>query len=207
MHSLVLWVQAVLVPLLGPPGVFLVAFCDSSIISLPEINDLLVVSSASSHPGTAWIYVLMATGGSLAGCSALWWIGRRGGEAVLERRFGVGRVARVRAAFQRWDVLALAIPAVLPPPMPFKIFVVSAGVFGFSFRRFAITLVLARGARYACWALIGLLYGDEAMAVLRAVDGWFASRATMLLYSLFGMTLVFCLALLAMRRRRRADLL
>ena len=207
MHRIAVWVQDVLVPLLGPPGVFLVAFCDSSILSLPEINDLLVVSSATTHPGTAWLYVVMATAGSLAGCSALWWLGRRGGEGVLQRRFGVARVARVRAAFQRWNVLALAIPAVLPPPMPFKIFVVSAGVFGFSFRRFAITLIVARGLRYTFWAVMGLLYGDEALEVLKAADTWFAQRTTALLLSLLGMTLVVVLAVLASRRRGRADLL
>src|SRR5262249_26137643 len=166
MHKVVLWIQTVLLPALGPSGLFFVAFCDSSFLSLPEINDILVVTSSSHNPATAWIPIAMATLGSLAGCSTLWVIGRRGGEPLLERRFGKAQVARTRAAFERWDVLALGIPAILPPPMPFKIFVLSAGVFGVPWRRFALTLILARGLRYVFWGLLGIFYGDEALDML-----------------------------------------
>jgi membrane protein YqaA with SNARE-associated domain len=176
MHKLVLWVKDVLVPFLGPPGVFVAALLDSSFLSLPEINDLLVVSSAAAHPGGAWVFVLMATGGSLAGCAILWWLGRRGGEALLHRRFERDHVERARGAFERWDVLALAIPSVLPPPMPFKIFVLGAGVFGVPFPRFLATLALARGLRYTVWAWAGASYGPAAIEALRAVDGWVAAR-------------------------------
>jgi membrane protein YqaA with SNARE-associated domain len=176
MHKVVLWIQTVLVPTIGAPGLFIVAFLDSSFLSFPEINDILVVTSSSAHPGRAWVYALMATLGSLAGCLVLWELGRRGGEAVLVRRFGLPRVERVRAAFRRWDVLAIAIPAVLPPPMPFKIFVLSAGVFGFPLKRMAVTLVVARGLRYAVWALMGALYGDEALEWLERFDRFFAAN-------------------------------
>jgi membrane protein YqaA with SNARE-associated domain len=114
MHKVVLWIQTVLLPALGPSGLFFVAFCDSSFLSLPEINDILVVTSSAHNPGGAWIPITMATLGSLAGCTVLWEIGRRGGEPLLERRFGKAQVARTRAAFGRWDLLTLAIPAVLP---------------------------------------------------------------------------------------------
>jgi membrane protein YqaA with SNARE-associated domain len=173
MHKAVVWIQTVFVPLLGPPGLFVVAFLDSSFLSLPEINDILVVTSASAHPGRAWLYALMATLGSVAGCLALWAVGRRGGEPLLVRRFGRERVERTRAAFARWGVLAIAVPAVLPPPMPFKIFVLSAGVFGFPVRRFAVTLMIARGLRYAVWSILGVVYGDEALVLLQRVDGSF----------------------------------
>ena len=202
MHKVVLWVQGVLVPWLGPPGVFIAAFLDSSFLSLPEINDLLVVTSAATDPDTAWMYMAMATLGSLAGCSVLWWIGRRGGEAFLVRRFGQQRVDGTRSAFARWDVLALAIPAVLPPPMPFKIFVLSAGVFGVRYRRLALTLVVARGARYAFWGLFGAFYGDEALATLRVIDHWFAERLVELALLVVGAS-VAALALALLRRRRR----
>ena len=82
MHGIVVWIQTVLIPTLGPFGLFVVAFFDSSFLSVPEINDVLVVTSSAGHPATAWMYVLAATLGSLAGCSALWYIGRRGGEAL-----------------------------------------------------------------------------------------------------------------------------
>ena len=180
MHKLLSWIQFVLVPWLGAPGVFLAAFLDSSFLSLPEINDMIVVAAAVAHPETCWRVAVMATLGSLGGCVVLWWLGRRGGEAFLVRRFGAVRVGRTRAAFERWDVLALAVPALLPPPMPFKIFVLSAGAFGVSLRRFVLTLTVARGLRYLFWTLLGLLYGEEALATLKAVDRWCAERAVLL---------------------------
>jgi len=198
-------VQGVLVPWLGPPGVFIAAFLDSSFLSLPEINDLLLVTSAATDPDTVWIYATMATLGSLAGCSVLWWIGRRGGEAFLVRRFGKQRVDDTRTAFARWDVLALAIPAVLPPPMPFKIFVLSAGVFGVRYRRLAVTLLVARGLRYAFWGLFGAFYGDEALATLRVIDQWFAERVLELGLLAVGVALAAITIALLRRRRRSAS--
>ncbi len=91
----------------------------------------------------------------------------------------------------------------LPPPMPFKIFVIAAGVFGFPWSRFALTLLLARGARYAAWAVVGAVYGDEAIAVLRGFDAWAAGRQTLLLSAAAGLTLA---TLVYFWARRRANL-
>ena len=200
MEKVVLWIQNVLLPTLGPAGLFVVAFFDSSFLSLPEINDILVVTACSLHPRSAWLPITLATLGSLAGCSVLWEIGRRGGEPLLERRFGKAQVARTRVAFERWDLLALIVPALLPPPMPFKIFVLSAGVFGVPWRRFAGTLILARGLRYVFWGLLGIVYGDEALRLLRAVDRWFDDNGLMVLAVLAAAALVG-LAAWAFRRR------
>lgn len=190
-------------PFLGPAGVFLAAFLDSSFLSLPEINDLLVVTAAARAPESAWLYVCMATLGSLAGCSVLWLVARRGGEALLYRRFGAERVVRTREAFRRWDVLALAVPALLPPPMPFKIFVLCSGVFGISFQRFALTLLVARGVRYLAWAFVGLRYGDQAMVLLRRFDAWFAEHLPLMLV-LLGVAMLAWLLARAGKRRREA---
>jgi len=193
------WIQAVLIPQLGPLGLFAVAFLDSSFLSLPEINDILVVSAALVDPTTAWLPIAMATLGSVAGSSVLWFLGRRGGEAFLERRFGRERTAWTRTAYRRWGVLALAIPAVLPPPMPFKVFVLASGVFGFPFPRFVVTLLVARGGRYCFWGAMGMVYGDEALAILQAVDHWTAERLPAVLAALAALAL---LALLVVMRRR-----
>jgi membrane protein YqaA with SNARE-associated domain len=201
MHRLIVWIQEVAVPVLGAPGVFLAAFLDSSFLSLPEINDLLVVTSAASSPERGWLFALTATLGSVAGCSVLWWIGWKGEEDLLERRFGVHRVSKAREAFHRWDFLALAVPAILPPPMPFKIFVIAAGVFGFSFRRFVLTLLLARGLRYAAWAAVGVWYGERAILVFKAVDDWMSARLPWLL----AMATAALLGWLAWWWRSRAD--
>ena len=96
MYRVLSWIQGVLIPLLGFPGLFAVAFVDSSFLTLPEINDVLVVSAALKDPAMGWAAVLLTTLGSVAGSSALWLIGRRGGEALLERRFGPERTARTR---------------------------------------------------------------------------------------------------------------
>jgi len=201
MHRLFVWVQDVLIPFLGAPGIFIAAFLDSSFLSIPEVNDFLMVTSCAAHPERAWLYVSMTTLGSLAGCSALWWLGKRGGEGFLVRRFGPARVEQTRERFKRWDVLALAIPSLLPPPMPFKIFVLSAGVFGIPYRRLALTLVVARGFRYVFWGSMGIVYGDEALELLRHVDRWFGDRVSLLL-TLAAAVIVAAAAVYALRKRR-----
>ncbi len=201
MHRLILWIQNVAVPALGAPGVFVAAFLDSSFLSLPEINDLLVVTSSATSPHRGWLFALMATLGSVAGCSVLWWIGWKGEEGLIERRFGVHRVAKAREAFHRWDFLALAIPAILPPPMPFKIFVIAAGVFGFSYWRFVVTLLVARGLRYAIWVAVGVWYGERALQVFKNVDDWMSARLPWLLAAA-AFALVGWLVSRALRRRR-----
>jgi membrane protein YqaA with SNARE-associated domain len=198
-HALVVWTQNVLVPWLGPAGLFVVCFLDASFLSLPEISDLLVIAWSATDPGTAWVAVLTAAAGSVAGCSALWALGRRGGEALLTSRFGEGRVAWARDAFRRWHMLALAVPALLPPPMPFKIFVLSAGVFAVPYRRFALTLFAARGVRYVFWAILGAAYGPAATEWLKGLDAWFGPRLPWLLGA---SALLGGAALLAARLRR-----
>jgi membrane protein YqaA with SNARE-associated domain len=197
------WIQGVLIPGLGPLGLFLVAFLDSSFVSLPEINDILVISAALRSPASVGLAVTLATLGSVAGCAVLWLVGRRGGQALLERRYGPERTARTRAAYRRFGILALAVPAVLPPPMPFKVFVLAAGVFGFPFRRFVVTLLVARGVRYAFWGSMGIVYGEAGLVILQAVDGWTTARMPLLglLAALGGLLVAWTLF-----RRRRARL-
>jgi membrane protein YqaA with SNARE-associated domain len=178
------WVQFVLVPALGAPGLFLASFLDSSFLSIPEIGDLLVIASCAARPDLAWLPVVMATLGSVSGSSALWAIGKRGGARLLLRRFGRVRVRRTRSAFARWGLLALAVPALLPPPMPFKIFVFSAGAFGVQYPRFALLLLAARGLRYSFWGTMGVLYGDRARQALQAVDARFAQTGPWVLAGL-----------------------
>jgi membrane protein YqaA with SNARE-associated domain len=202
MHGFIVWLQEVLLPRLGPAGVFVVAFFDSSFLSLPEVNDVFVVSSSAANPARAWIAVLATTLGSISGCSALWLIGKRGGEPFLLRRFGAGRVERTRHAFRRWDLLALAVPAVLPPPMPFKMFVFSAGVFGVPYARFLLTIVIARGLRYSFWGTMGALYGARALGYLTLVDAWFVEHLPIVAPVLVLLAIV---VIVLVRRRARAQ--
>lgn len=201
MHKAVLWIQTVLVPLLGAPGMFLVAFLDSSFLSFPEVNDILLVTSSHLHPGRAWLYVSMTTLGSVLGCIIMWELGRRGGESFFARRFGARSVERTRSALRKWGVLTLALPAILPPPMPFKIFVVAAGVFGVSRKKLIVTLVVARGLRYAFWAGMGVLYGDAALGWLDRFDDWFAKHWAQVVLGL-GLGIVAILVAFWARRLR-----
>ena len=115
---------------IGGPGLFAIAALDSSFVSLPQINDLLVVLMVTENKAWMPYYALMATLGSVVGCSILYTLAKKGGEALLRRRVLSGRVDRALALYRRHGVLALMVPALLPPPAPFKLFVLGAGIAG-----------------------------------------------------------------------------
>ena len=166
MSRFVQWIQALALAL-GAPGIVLVAFLDSSILSLPEIADLLVICMVTTHPARFALYVTSATIGSLLGCLALYYIGLKGGEAVMRRRFNSDRVDRTLAAFRRHGVMAVLVPSILPPPAPFKPFVLLAGVAEISVARFTTAILIGRGARYFIEGLLALWYGERALAYMR----------------------------------------
>lgn len=199
MHKVVLWIQETVLPTLGGAGMGVIAFFDSSFLSIPEVNDILVVTSSAAFPGRAWWYVLITTAGSVAGCFALREVGRRGGEALLVRKFGREQMERTRARFKKWDILCLAIPSMLPPPVPFKIFVLSAGVFGVPWQRFLVAIALARGARYTFWGFMGVMYGTRGLDLLQAFDRWFLERAAWFVGG--AVLMVAALVVWAVRRR------
>lgn len=144
---------------LGGPGLLLVALADSSFISVPEGNDLLiVVLSTGKEWGTMLYYVLMTVIGSTIGCSLLYWVGRRGGK-VMGSRPRKGRMESIRLKYQKWGVWAVLVPSILPPPTPFKVFVLSAGIFRLPFQRFLVAVAIGRTVRYLAWGVLAVLYG------------------------------------------------
>ena len=165
MSRIINWVQAFALSI-GGPGLFVIAFLDSSFLSLPEINDLLVIMLVIQNKQLMAYYALMATLGSIAGCLVLYFIGRKGGEAMLRRRFGGPRLERAMDFYQRYGVLAIAIPAILPPPSPFKVFVVMAGVAKLPVLQFVSAIALARGFRYFGEGWLAVRYGDQAITML-----------------------------------------
>ena len=154
MSRIVSWVQAFALSI-GGPGLFLIAFLDSSFLSLPEINDILVIVMVIEHKDLMPYYATMATLGSVTGCLLLYVIGRRGGEALLRRRFGGPRLERAMELSRKYGVLAVAIPAILPPPAPFKVFVVLAGVSRVPLVQFASAVALGRGFPLLRRGLVG----------------------------------------------------
>ena len=152
---------------MGAPGLFVVAFLDSSFLSLPEINDLLLVLMVTRQKSRMVIYATSATLGSIAGCLILYYIGRRGGDALVRKRFTSDRVDRALNVVRRYGVMSVLIPSLLPPPAPFKIFVLLAGVAGIGVWRFVTAIAIGRGLRYFGEALLAVRYGDRAMAYMQ----------------------------------------
>jgi membrane protein YqaA with SNARE-associated domain len=152
---------------LGAPGLVLVAFLDSSFLSLPEVTDILIVVLVIKRP-ELWIsQALFATLGSVLGCYALYLVGVKGGEVLLRRRFKEHQVERGLAVFRRYGLLAVVIPSILPPPMPFKIFVLLAGVAKVRPLTFIVAATIGRGFRYGSEALLAYWYGERASQFIR----------------------------------------
>jgi membrane protein YqaA with SNARE-associated domain len=195
MDRLIDWLQA-FAQSIGGPGLFVIAFLDSSILSLPEINDLLVVAAVIEHPRLLPYYAAMSTAGSLLGCFLLYYIGRRGGETFLRRRFGDERLDRSLRIFRRYGLFAVLVPSLLPPPAPFKIFVLLAGVAGISRTSFGTAILIGRGVRYFGEGLLALWYGERAIAFLQ-------EEGRTIALALAGLALATAIMVIVRRRRRQ----
>ena len=153
--------------MMGGPGLFAVAFLDSSFISLPQINDILVVLMVIEHKERMLYYAAMATAGSVAGCLTIYYIAEKGGEAFLRKRLRAGHVDRALALYRRHGVLALMVPALLPPPAPIKLFVLAAGLANVRPWQFVWAIAVARGARYVALGILSIYYGEAALELMR----------------------------------------
>jgi membrane protein YqaA with SNARE-associated domain len=98
------WVEAFALSV-GGPGLFIIAFLDSSFLSFPEVNDLLIVLMVINHPERMLFYASMATLGSIAGCLALYFVGRKGGHALLEKRFKGGTLDRASHVMRKYGAI------------------------------------------------------------------------------------------------------
>jgi len=164
--SFLQWIHGVALAL-GGPGLFVVAFLDSSFVSLPQINDVLVVLMVTDHKEWMLFYAAMATLGSVAGCYVIYYLAERGGEAFLRKRLKPGAVERTLSLYKRHGLLALMIPALLPPPAPFKLFVLAAGFAGVKRWQFITAVAIARGVRYLALGVLAVNYGDAALELMR----------------------------------------
>ncbi len=151
---------------LGGTGLFLISFLDSSVLTFPVINDLLLVDFSIRNPTGMPYYALMATLGSVAGCVLLYFIARKGGEALFHRHAGP-HAAGVKAWIEHNGFISVLIAALLPPPTPFKVFVIAAGVFEVPLRSFVAALTLARAFRYFGVGFLAVRYGERAKHYLR----------------------------------------
>jgi membrane protein YqaA with SNARE-associated domain len=152
---------------LGGLGLFVIAALDSSFLSFPQVNDLLIIYLSTKYPERMPYYATMTTAGSLVGCFLLYGVARKGGEVFLRKRFSAARVDRGMALYQRFGLLAVVVPSLLPPPTPFKIFVLLAGAAAVAPWRFALAIVIGRGIRYFGQGWLAVRYGERAAEIVQ----------------------------------------
>ena len=152
---------------LGAPGLFLIAFLDSTFLPLPGATDFLLIVMVTRHKEFVVWYILAAITGSMMGCLVMHAIGKKGGEALVRKRFTGEKTERAMAALQRHGMMAVLVPCLLPPPAPFKIFVLLAGVVGISAVRTAAAIAIGRGIRYVALGVLAVKYGERAMIFMR----------------------------------------
>ena len=182
----------------GGLGVLILAICDSSFLTVPEGNDLLIVIlSTGKSWGNMAYFVGMTVIGSVIGCLLLYSVGRKGGSPLLRRRFSQQKIDRAERLYKKYGILTIAIPSILPPPLPFKIFVLSAGVFRLSVLEFLTAVVIGRTIRYSMWGILAVLYGNSFKLYMQQNLN---SLGTILLV-VFGFVLAATLAYYLYRRK------
>jgi membrane protein YqaA with SNARE-associated domain len=159
------WIMG-LAEALGSPGLLLLAFLDSSFLSFPQVVDLFMVGLVVRYPERLLWYAALPTIGSVAGAYILYSLARRGGETFIRKRMHDHHVDRALEVFRRYGMLAVAVPSILPPPVPFKIFILAAGASGMSRRDFLIAISLGRGARFFGEAVLAAWYGEAALVAI-----------------------------------------
>ena len=150
---------------LGAPGLFLISFLDSSVLTFPVINDLLLIELSIQRPARMPLYAFLASLGSVLGCVLLYFIARKGGEAFFHRKAGKHAHA-IRHWVERNGFVGMLIAALLPPPTPFKFFVFAAGVFEVPLFSYTSAITIARLFRYFGIGYLAIRYGTDALPFL-----------------------------------------
>jgi len=156
---------------LGPFGLFAVALLDSAFVPLPSSADALMLLLSGAHPHLMPFYAFLATAGSTIGCVILYYISRRAGGRAL-KKFSEAKQKRVKELIDRYDVLAVLVASLLPPPFPFKLFVITAGVFRFSMLRFTLAIIAGRAFRFLLEGYFAVRYGSQAKQILAKYYPW-----------------------------------
>jgi membrane protein YqaA with SNARE-associated domain len=159
-----LWLQAI-VASAGGLGLFLIAFLDSSVLTFPVINDLLLIDLSVRNPARMPYYAAMATLGSVGGCLLLYYLAKKGGEAMFRKNAGP-RAQQIQGWIKRNGFVSILVTALLPPPTPFKVFVLAAGALEMPVRTFVLGLLMARGFRFFAEGFLAVKYGDQASGFL-----------------------------------------
>jgi membrane protein YqaA with SNARE-associated domain len=168
----------------GPFGLFAITLLDSALIPLPGGPDVVMILLTLQHPSWMLVYAAAATLGSVAGCVILYYISRKAGRGALNR-FSEAKQARVKRLIDRYDVLSVLIASVLPPPFPFKMFVITSGVFRLNVVRFAIAIGVGRAVRFLLEGYLAVHYGDQADVVFKRYFPWIGGGLALLIILIF----------------------
>ena len=190
-YTALLW--GILKPL-GAWGVFAIAGIDSAFLGMPL--DPVVATYVYSNPHRFLLYVFMASAGSAVGSIILYIIGYKGGEVFLERKMPKAKFEKIRASFDRHEFWALMFPAMMPPPFPFKLFVLAAAAFEMRFEHFLLAIFAGRFVRFLALSLLVIKFGPQAMDIVRRL---FLHHMPLLI----GIVLAILIALLIWRRKKR----
>jgi len=161
-HSLRRWIYH-----LGGLGFIPLGLLDSSVIPLPGSMDILTIFLSARNKEFWFYYAAMATVGSVVGGYVTYRLARKGGKEALTRRFPPEKLEKVYKTFERWGLGAIAVPALLPPPVPMVPFVLTAGAMQYPVRKFLLALSVGRFARYTLLAFLAALYGRHILAFIR----------------------------------------
>ena len=182
--------------LYGGWGLLGISFLDSSFVALPSANDLLLIHLSSQHPKRALLYALASTVGSVLGAYVVYGLAR-GGAKFLWRWQSSAAMTRAHRWLERNEFVSILVMSLLPPPAPFKAFLVAAGALRVNAARFGLALLAGRGLRFTSEALLGARYGAQAESYLKEHILW---------ASLVAVGLVVMIAALHRRlARRRAE--
>jgi membrane protein YqaA with SNARE-associated domain len=163
-YTAFLW--ALLKPL-GAWGVLVVATLDGAFIGLPV--DAVVAGYVYQDHARFLLYALMAAAGSTLGSIVIYVIGYKGGEELLRKRIPPARFEKIHAAFDKHPFWSLMLPAMLPPPTPFKLFVLAAAVSEMGFLRFLVAIFSGRMVRFLLLGLLTVKFGPNVVRVLGAL--------------------------------------
>jgi membrane protein YqaA with SNARE-associated domain len=151
---------------LGAWGVVAIAGVDGAGLPLPGAVDAVIAGYVYTNPARAWLYVPMAAAGSALGCIVLYAIGYAGGETLLRRRMPEWKFEKMRDSFDEHAISALMLPAMLPPPFPFKLLVLAAAAFEMPLAHFLLAIFAGRLIRFAALAVLTIIFGPQIVTVI-----------------------------------------
>jgi membrane protein YqaA with SNARE-associated domain len=191
------WIWGLL-KVLGIWGVFVIAFADSALLGMPV--DAIVATYVYQDRHRFLIYVILACLGSALGSIPLYVIGYYGGEKVLRKRISEARFWKIHNSFEKHGFWALMFPAMLPPPMPFKIFVLGAAVFEMNFGHFLAAIFGGRFVRFLALSLLTLWFGPQ---IVQLAGALFKRHLVAVLAILGAVALVVWLVRRTQRKKER----